>query len=64
MKKTNITCPGCGAGFARIELNAKPSAPQGAYHCPACGQMLEQLPESNFVGYRMTVSPTIKGLGN
>jgi hypothetical protein len=61
MKKADVICCECGAGFQRMELSSQPGKP-GAYCCPACGQVLEQYDGSKLVAYRMTVVPTIRGL--
>jgi hypothetical protein len=62
MKKTDVTCSECGAGFVRVEIDATANAPQGAYHCSACGHLLEQFLDGKIVAYRMTVRPTIIGV--
>jgi predicted Zn finger-like uncharacterized protein len=61
MKKGDVTCPECGAGFRRIELLSRPGN-EGEYRCAACGHLLEKLPGDRFVAYRLTVQPSIKDL--
>jgi uncharacterized Zn-finger protein len=62
MKKGDVTCPECGAGFRRIELSSR-SGRKGEYSCPACGTMLEVFDGAREVVYRLTVVPT-KYLGS
>jgi hypothetical protein len=57
MKKTDVTCSECGAGFVRIEIDAATDGSQGVYHCSACGHLLEQVLDGKLVAYRMTVRP-------
>ena len=40
MKKDDVTCHECGAGFQRLELISEPGT-TGEYHCPVCKQALE-----------------------
>jgi predicted Zn finger-like uncharacterized protein len=40
MKKSDVVCPECGAGFRRLELTSLPST-DGEYRCPACSKVLE-----------------------
>jgi Zn finger protein HypA/HybF involved in hydrogenase expression len=61
MRKNDVTCPDCGAGFKRLELSSKPGT-QGAYHCPVCDTALEIFDGKNLVAYRLTVHPTNKTL--
>lgn len=62
MKKGDVTCPECGAGFRRIEVLSRPGI-EGEYCCAACGHLLEKLPGDRLVEYRLTVQPSIKALG-
>lgn len=59
MKKNDVTCPACGAGFRRLEL-ATPPAIQGEYRCPACDEVVETFDGSMFIAYRMTIQPSLK----
>jgi predicted Zn finger-like uncharacterized protein len=61
MKKGDVTCPECGAGFRRIEVSSLPGA-EGEYRCAACGHLLEKLPRDRLVAYRLTVRPSINSL--
>jgi predicted Zn finger-like uncharacterized protein len=63
MKKDDVTCPNCGAGFRRIELSSAKGAP-GEYRCPVCSTSLEIFNGDGAVAYRLTIQPSIKGLKN
>jgi transposase-like protein len=55
--KGDVTCPGCGAGFRRIELSFRQGT-KGEYRCPVCDQIIEVLDGSKLVAYRLTVQPS------
>lgn len=61
MKKGDVTCSECGAGFRRLELASAP-ATQGEYRCPTCGDILEKFEGNAFVAYRLTIQPSIRGV--
>jgi Zn finger protein HypA/HybF involved in hydrogenase expression len=61
MKKGDVTCSECGAGFRRIELSSH-SGKNGEYRCPACDNLLEVFDGNRFVIYRLTIQPTISAL--
>jgi transposase-like protein len=61
MKKSDVICPHCGAGFRRIELSSEPGFEQ-QYRCPACDTVLEAFDGRNLVAYRLTVQPSVKTL--
>src|SRR3954453_15979134 len=61
MKKEDVTCSECGAGFRRIELASQPGT-KGEYHCSACGEVLEKFDGSALVAYRLTIHPSIKAI--
>jgi DNA-directed RNA polymerase subunit RPC12/RpoP len=61
MKKGDVTCSACGAGFRRLELASGP-ATQGEYRCPTCGELLEKFDGNAFVAYRLTIQPSIRGV--
>jgi transposase-like protein len=61
MRKSDVTCPECGAGFRRIELTSQPGI-EGQYRCPTCDTVLENLSGSDLVTYRLTVQPSIRAL--
>jgi uncharacterized Zn finger protein len=56
MRKADVQCPECSAGYRRIELISKKGRP-GAYHCLVCGKSLEAFDGSTDVAYRLTVVP-------
>ena len=56
MRKGDVICPECHAGFRRIELSSRRGS-AGEYRCPLCDHMLEQLDGSTDVAYRLTVAP-------
>ena len=47
MRKSDITCPECNAGYRRIELNSISGA-KGEYRCLLCDHLLEVQPEKLF----------------
>ncbi|MEN3348539.1 MAG: hypothetical protein V7632_2174 [Bradyrhizobium sp.] len=59
MKKDDVTCPRCGAGFRRLEL-ASASGTEGQYRCPVCATTLESFDGDKLVAYRLTIQPSIK----
>jgi transposase-like protein len=59
MKKDDVTCPECGAGFRRLELSSQRGS-MGEYRCPACDQILETFDGSKLVAYRLTVQPSAR----
>ena len=59
MKKNDVTCYECGAGFQRLELVSKQGT-TGEYRCPVCKQALESFDGSKFIAYRLTVQPLVK----
>ncbi|WP_271587018.1 hypothetical protein [Bradyrhizobium sp. CCBAU 53415] len=63
MKKSDVTCSECGAGFRRLELTSERGI-QENYHCPACGTLIEELGAAYLVLYRLTVQPSIKAIRN
>jgi len=54
MRKTDVTCPKCGAGYVRVELDSTPGT-RGEFHCLACDTLLEVFDGSREVEYRLTV---------
>jgi hypothetical protein len=61
MKKDDVVCRECGAGFRRIELLSR-SGSSGEYRCPACDSLLETFDGSHLVAYRLTVQPSFSTL--
>jgi hypothetical protein len=56
MRKGDVICEECGAGFRRIELGSRRGAP-GEFRCPLCNHLLEVHDGSTEVAYRLTVAP-------
>jgi predicted Zn finger-like uncharacterized protein len=56
MKKGDIICPECHAGFRRIELTSRPGR-AGEFRCPLCQHLLEVTDGSTDVAWRLTVAP-------
>lgn len=61
MRKGDVTCPECGAGFRRLELVSQQGA-KGDYRCPGCGAVLELFDGSSLIVYRLTVEPSLKSV--
>lgn len=59
MKKGDVTCRECGAGFRRLELLSA-SGTKGEYHCPACNALLEVFDGGHLVAYRLTIEPSMR----
>jgi C4-type Zn-finger protein len=56
MMKNDAICPGCSAGFRRIELLTQRGV-EGEYRCPICDQLLEAFDGSTEIAYRLTITP-------
>ncbi|MGC2084060.1 MAG: hypothetical protein WA702_11995 [Bradyrhizobium sp.] len=56
MKKDDVICPACKAGFRRIELLSR-SGNAHDVRCPLCDALLEVVDGSTEVAYRLTVAP-------
>jgi predicted Zn finger-like uncharacterized protein len=56
MKKSDVTCPECSAGYRRVELTSKPGT-RGEFRCLVCGHLLEVFDGSTEVAIRLTVQP-------
>ena len=56
MKKSDVTCPKCQAGYRRIELTSKRGT-NSEFRCLVCDQVLEILDGSTYVALRLTVQP-------
>jgi hypothetical protein len=59
MKKGDVTCSKCGAGFRRLELPFGEGT-NGDYCCPACSTVLEVFDGSVLVIYRLTIPPSTR----
>jgi hypothetical protein len=56
MRKSDITCPECAAGYRRIELASK-NGSMGEFRCLVCGHLLEVFDGSTELAIRLTVQP-------
>jgi transposase-like protein len=56
MKKGDITCSECKAGYRRIELATRKGT-RGEYRCLLCSHVLEVFDGSTEVAIRLTVQP-------
>jgi hypothetical protein len=59
MKKSDVTCSQCQAGYRRIELQSKPGT-HGEFRCLTCDHLLETFDGSANVALRLTVQPKKK----
>lgn len=58
MRKSDITCPDCAAGYRRIELTSI-GGKKGAYRSLVCNRTLEEFDGKTDVAYRLTVQPEV-----
>jgi transposase-like protein len=58
MRKSDVTCPECNAGYRRIELTSRPGTP-GEFRCVMCGRVIEVFDGSTEVALRLAVPPEI-----
>jgi transposase-like protein len=56
MRKSDITCPNCNAGYRRIELTTRRGV-RGEYRCLLCDQLLEVFDGTTEIAIRLTVQP-------
>jgi transposase-like protein len=54
MKKSDVTCPECRAGYRRMELVSRPGS-KAEYRCLLCNHLLETFDGSTEVALRLTV---------
>ncbi|KWV47799.1 hypothetical protein AS156_19380 [Bradyrhizobium macuxiense] len=57
MRKSDVMCPTCQAGYRRIELTSKGGV-AGEFRCLVCDQVLELMDGSTEVALRLTVQPS------
>jgi len=56
MRKDDVICPKCKAGFWRMELSTRRGI-KDEYRCPLCDQLLETFDGSTEIAYRLTIVP-------
>jgi predicted Zn finger-like uncharacterized protein len=56
MRKSDVTCPECGAGYRRIELISRPGD-RGEFRCLVCDHLIEVFDGARIVALRLTVQP-------
>ena len=56
MRKSDVICTECGAGYRRIELSTLPGR-RGEFRCRVCNHLLELFDGSREVALRLTVQP-------
>jgi len=56
MRKSDVTCPKCGAGYRRLEVESMPAA-SGEFRCLVYHRVLERFDGSRGVALRLTVQP-------
>jgi transposase-like protein len=56
MKKSDVICPNCKAGYRRVEIVSGEGS-EGVYNCRVCDRVLETFDGSAQVAYRLTVQP-------
>lgn len=56
MRKSDVTCPKCQAGYRRIELTSKGGV-AGTFRCLVCDYILEAMDGSTEIAFRLTVQP-------
>jgi transposase-like protein len=56
MRSSDIICPGCKAGYRRIEV-ASGNSTRGEYRCLLCDRVLEVFDGPHEVAIRLTVQP-------
>jgi transposase-like protein len=56
MRKSDVTCPNCHAGYRRVELVSEKGT-KGEFHCLLCDHVIEVFDGSTHVAIRLTVQP-------
>jgi hypothetical protein len=56
MRKSDVTCPKCKAGYCRLELVSKKGI-RGDYRCLFCDHVLEVMKGCTEIAIRLTVQP-------
>jgi transposase-like protein len=63
MRKSDVTCPKCHAGYRRVELVSKKGS-RGEFRCLVCDQLLEVFDGSTDVAMRLTIQPVFNAGSN
>ena len=58
MKKSDVICPKCHAGYRRVELVSKKGT-RGEFRCLVCDEVLEVHDGSTDVAMRLTIQPVL-----
>jgi len=58
MRKSDVSCPNCSAGYRRIELTTR-RGKKGEFRCLTCNHLLEVFDGANEVALRLTVQPAM-----
>ncbi len=58
LRKSDVICPKCHAGYRRIELMFK-LGESGEFRCLTCNYLLEVFDGSREVAMRLTVQPSL-----
>ena len=56
MRKSDIICPKCHAGYRRVELATGKGTP-GEFRCLVCDHVLEVFDGSREIAIRLTIQP-------
>jgi predicted Zn finger-like uncharacterized protein len=56
MRKSDLSCPQCHAGYRRVELVSRKGA-KGEFRCLLCNHVIEVLDGDTDVAIRLTVQP-------
>jgi len=56
MRKSDVTCPECKAGYRRVELVSQKGT-SGEFRCLLCNHVLEIFDGSTEAAIRLTVQP-------
>lgn len=57
MRKSDLACPECNAGYRRIELTSKKGV-KGEFRCLFCDHILEVFDGCTEIAIRLTVQPS------
>lgn len=57
MKKSDIICPNCSAGYRRVELATGGRSTTGEFRCLLCDHVLEVFDGTTEIAIRLTVQP-------